>query len=389
MSYKKRKIIPSAGPSITDKEIQLVTEAVKYGWYEDRSMHIDQFIEEFSSYIGMKYCLPTCNCTSAIHLALLGLNIGPGDEVIVPDITWVASACPIHYVGATPVFADIDRKNWCLDPESFEKTITEKTKAVIVVDLYGNMPEMNEIMEIAKEHNIHVIEDAAEAIGSEYKGKKAGSFGDISVFSFMATKLVMAGQGGVLVTNNEEIYERAKKLSHHGMLKYTSETTFWSEEIGFNYQWTNIQAALALAQLRRLDELVEMKRLAFKWYYERLKDIEGIQLNSEEEYVKNTFWVVTAMFSPKYGLKKEEIMVEFKRYNIDPRPFFYPVSSMPAYSEYCHGKNMKKINPISYEISPYGICLPSAMSLTESDADYVCESFLNILSKKGCSGGLK
>jgi len=371
---KKRGWIASAGPSITDKEVQLVTEAIKYGWYENRNIHIDQFIEEFSSYIGTKYCLLTAHCTDAIHLALLALNIGPGDEVIVPDITWVASACPIHYVGATPVFADIDRKNWCLSPEAFEKAITERTKAVVAVDLYGNMPEMDEIVRIARENNIRIIEDAAEGIGAEYKNRKAGTFADIGVFSFNATKLMMAGQGGALVTDNEEVYKRVKKLWHHGMVEY-SEKAFWSEEIGFNYQWTNIQAALALAQLRRIDELVAKKREAFGWYYERLKNMEGIQLNSEEKYVKNTFWVVSAII-------KEKIMPEFKKYNIDTRPFFYPISSMPAYSEYSHGKNMKEINPVSYDISPYGISFPSSFSLTEDDVDYVCNCLKKILFRR-------
>ncbi len=384
---KERAWIPSAGPSITDKEVQLVTEAVKYGWYENRNMHIDQFIKEFSSYTGMKYCLPTCNCTSAIHLTLLGLNIGPGDEVIVPDITWVASACPIHYVGATPVFADIDKKDWCLSPESFEKSITGKTKAVIVVDLYGTMPRMDEIKKIATKYKIPIIEDAAEAMGAEYKNKKAGTFGDIGVFSFNATKIMIAGHGGILATNNKRIYERAKKLQHHGLVEY-SEKTFWSEEIGFNYLWTNIQAALALAQLRRLNEIVGKKRQAFSWYYERLKDVDGIQLNYEDKNTKSTFWVATAIISKEYGLKKEEILSKLKRYDIDGRPFFYPISSMPAYSEYCRGKDMKKINPASYEISPYGICLPSASTITESDVDYVCNCLKKILFKKrGVSDG--
>ena len=377
----KRARIPSAGPSITDTEIQLVTEAVKYGWYENRNMHTDRFIKEFSSYTGIKYCLPTCNCTSAIHLALLGLNIGAGDEVILPDITWVASACPIHYVGATPVFADIDRKDWCLSPESFEKSITKKTKAVIVVDLYGNMPRVDEIKEIATRYKIPIIEDVAEAMGAEYKSKKAGTFGEIAVFSFNATKVMIAGQGGILATDDKGIYERAKKLCHHGMAEY-SKKMYWSEEIGFNYQWTNIQAALVLAQLRRLDELVEKKRVAFSWYYERLKDVDGIQLNYEDKRVKNTYWIATAIISPKYGLKKEGMLEEFKEYNIDLRPFFYPISSMPAYAEYCRGKDMKKINPVSYEISPYGISFPSSFSLTKSDVDYICDCLKKILLKK-------
>ncbi|MBI4333143.1 MAG: DegT/DnrJ/EryC1/StrS family aminotransferase [Chloroflexi bacterium] len=376
-----RARIPSQGPFITDEEVRLVTEAVRYGWYENRNMHIDQFTKEFSSYTGMKYCLPTAHCTDAIHLALLALNIGPGDEVIVPDITWVASAAPIHYVGATPVFADIDRNDWCLDPDSFERAITGKTRAVVVVDLYGTMPRMEEIRSIARRHAVPIIEDAAEAMGAEYKNQKAGTFGKISLFSFNATKLMMAGQGGMLATNNRRIYERARKLRHHGMAEYKVKT-FWSEEIGFNYQWTNMQAALALAQLRRLNELVEQKRRALRWYSERLKDLDGMRLNFEARNTRSTFWVATAMISKEYGLRKEQLIRKLKEDNIDGRPFFYPVSSMPAYARYCSGRNMRKINPVSYEISPYGLCLPSAANLTESDVEYICDCLKKILLRK-------
>lgn len=377
----REKTIPSAGPSVTQKEIELVTEAVTKGWYEDRNMHFDQFTKEFSKYTGAKYCLPTCNCTAALHLAMLGLDIKKGDEVIVPDMTWVASAAPAHYIGAVPVFADIDKESWCLSPESFEKAITPKTKAVVVVDLYGNMPEMDKIKRIAKENNIKIIEDAAESIGAEYKGKKGGTFGDVNVFSFNATKLTMAGQGGVLTTNDEKIFEKVKQLAHHGMVKYTPETTFWSEKIGYNYQWTNIQAALALAQLRRIDELVDFKIKAFNWYKSHLKDIEGLQLNQERDDIKNTFWVVTGILNKEPKIKKEDLMKEFKKYNIDTRPFFYPISSMPAYEQYVQGKNMKSINPTSYNLSKYGISFPSSFKLTEEDVEYVCQAFKEILNK--------
>jgi perosamine synthetase len=379
---KKQDVIPSAGGSITDDEIQLVTEAIKFGWYENRNMHLDKFLNEFSDYIGIEYCLPVVNCTSAIHLALLALNIGKGDEVIVPDITWVASVAPIHYVGATPVFVDIDEANWCVSPESFESAITSRTKAVIIVDLYGKMPDMDKLLEIAKNHNIKVIEDAAEAIGATYNNKKAGTFGDIGVFSFNATKLMMAGQGGMLVTRNIELFNKAKQLAHHGMLKYTDKTTFWSIEIGYNYQWTNIQAALALAQFRRLNELVEHRRRIFHWYEECLDDIGGITLNNEDDNVFNTYWVVTAIVNPKYNKTKEDILRLFTEYNIDSRPFFYPISSMPAYSSYTEGKDMMKINPVSYRISPYGISFPSFGKMTRDHVSYVCESFKNILQSK-------
>lgn len=372
--------IPSAGPSITNQEIKLVTEAITLGWYENRSMHLNKFVEEFTSYTGIKYCLPVVNCTSALHLTMIGLGLGPGDEVIVPDITWVASVAPIHYVGATPIFADIDEKTWCLSPSSFEKMITPKTKAVVVVDLYGNMPEMESIVKIARKHKLYIIEDAAEAMGAEYKGKKAGSFGDVSVFSFNATKIMIAGQGGMVTTNSKKLYERFQQLSHHGMIPYNKKT-FWSVEIGYNYLWTNIQAALALAQLRRIDELVSKKRQIYEWYKKKLGNLEGIQLNTEVDGIKSSFWIVNAILSSKYSIRKEKIMEQFKKYEIDTRPFFYPVSSQPAYSKYTRGKNYQQSNLVAYKISPYGISLPYSFELTESDVDYICKIFLDILKK--------
>jgi len=285
-------------------------------------------------------------------------------------------------VGATPVFADIDKENWCLSPESFESRITKRTKAVIVVDLYGNMPEMRLIKNIARKYGLYIIEDAAEAMGARYNNKPAGTFGDINVFSFNATKLLISGQGGMLVTNNNRQYERAKILAHHGMIKYSNKTTFWSVEIGYNYQWTNLQASLALAQLRRLDELVKNRRQIFQWYFERLKDLDGVQLNYQRNSVLNTFWVVTAIVDPKYKLKKEQLMSFFGKYSIDTRPFFYPISSQPAYKKYVVNSNMRKLNPVSYQVSERGISLPSASNLTEEDVDFVCNQFRSLLRKQ-------
>ena len=377
-----KKKIPSAGPSITELEIELVNDAMKLGWYDNRNMHIDQFVDEFSSIIKKKYILPVNSCTAAIHLSLLVLDVSRGDEIIVPDITWVASASPILYCGAKPVFCDIDKKNWCIDPRSFEDSITKKTKAVIVVDLYGNMPDYSSIKSIAKKHNIVIIEDAAESLGAFLNEKPAGHFGDISVFSFNATKIAIAGQGGVFATDDENLYQKAKNLHHHGMAKYTDKTTFWSLELGFNYQWTNIQAALALAQIRRLDELVRQRRQIFKWYYNRLKDVPGIQLNSEEKNVRNTYWVVSAIISKNYDLKKENFINLFSKKNIDSRPFFYPVSSMPTFEKFVNKKTIKKKNPISYDISPYGISFPSAANLNEDQVNYVCDIFIKFFDLK-------
>src|SRR5947209_7488809 len=208
--------IPIAGPWITQKEIAYVTDAVTRNWYDDAQLYQQRFERAFADYLGVRHALSLPSCTAAIHLALAALGVSPGDEVIVPDATWIASAAPITYVGATPVFADIDMKTWCLSPQSFEECITPKTKAVIPVDLYGNMPDMDALLEVAQRNNIPVIEDAAEAAGADYKGQKAGSFGDTGVFSFHGSKTLTTGEGGMLVTDRDDIHQRALFLRDHG-----------------------------------------------------------------------------------------------------------------------------------------------------------------------------
>lgn len=378
MKQINRKI-SSTGPSITDTEIKLVTEAVTNGWYENMNKYIDDFIEEFSRYMGIKFCIPTCHGTSALHLAMAGLDIGPGDEVIVPDLTWVASAAPITYVGATPVFADIDPINWCICPDSFKSLITPKTKAVVVVDLAGNMPYMDEILEIALDHGIKVIEDAAESIGATYKNKQAGTFGDVGCYSFNATKLIQSGQGGMVVTNDESIYEKIKLLSHHGIDKNPDSKYYWSTVIGFNYNWSNIQAALALAQFRRIEEFINKKHKIFEWYKKYLAGVDDLKLNNNQSCVRPTYWLMVAIIPEIFGKDKEQLIEEFQEYNIDMRPFFYPISSMPPYQKYFKGNSLQKQNPISYKLSQYGICLPYGTGLIEEDIKYICDALKDIL----------
>ena len=376
------KKISSAGPSVTQLEIDLVTEAVTKGWYGDRNMHTDLFVNEFKQAIQREYILPVSNCTAAIHLALLALEVKAGDEVIVPDVTWIASVAPIIYVGATPIFVDINEDDWCISAEAVRKAITPNTKAIIVVDLYGNMPQMAELLKIGKDNKIHIIEDAAESLGATYNDSPSGSFGDISVFSFNATKIAMAGQGGVFATDNLELYNKAKLYSHHGMAKYTDKTTFWSLVVGYNYQWTNIQAALALGQIRRLEELVSQRCKIFGWYRKELENISDIKLNREVTNVQNTFWVVTVIIDPKYGLEKEDMLSYFSKRGIDCRPFFYPASSMPAYESFVY-QNMEEQNPVSYKLSRLGISLPSAANLSEMDVREICDLFKEMLNEAG------
>lgn len=375
----RRAFIPSAGPSMTEWEVQRVSHAARDGWYTNMRREIEEFEDRFRTYTGMRYALATSSCTGAMHLALLAMGIGPGDEVIVPDITWVASAAPICYVGARPVFVDIDPLSWCLAPEAVERTVTTRTKAIIAVGLLGNLPDMDAIQAVARRRRIPIIEDAAESLGATYRGKEAGTFGTIGVFSFNGTKLLVTGEGGMIVTNNRRLRERFKRLAHHGINKKLGARYYWSHEIGYKYQYTNIQAAMGLAQLDRLDELIEQRRLHFRWYRERLQGVEDVQLNHEGEYVRSTFWIVNAMIDRRYGRRKERIVRALEERGIGGRPFFYPLSMMPPFKRYCGSTDMRKVNPVSYRLSPYGVCLPSAASLTEAEADYVCEQLVDIL----------
>lgn len=281
------KRIPVAGPWITQKEISYVTDAAANAWYQNANIYNDRFEKAFATYLGVKFAIGLPSCTSGIHLALAAAGIGPGEEVIVPETTWIASAAPVHYVGADIVFADVDKDSWCLSPDSFEARITEKTRAVIPVDLYGNMPDMDGLRKVADKYSISVVEDAAEAIGSEYKGKKAGSLGDIGVFSFHGSKTLTTGEGGMLVTDRDDIHDRVLFLRDHGRLP--GDRFFRNTEIAFKYKMSSLQAAFGLAQLERIDELIEKKLKIFAWYRARLEDLDGIALNSQADRVKNTY----------------------------------------------------------------------------------------------------
>lgn len=372
--------IPVAGPSITQKEVDYVTDAVTHGWYGQANTYHDRFEKAFAEYLGVHYAIALPSCTSAIHLSLAALGVGPGDEVIVPDATWIATAAPVTYVGATLVFADIDQDTWCLSPQSFEQCLTNRTKAVIPVDLYGNMPHMDGILSVAKRRNIFVIEDAAEAAGAEYKGKRAGSFGDTGVFSFHGSKMLTTGEGGMLVTDREDIYQRALFLRDHG--RKPGDNSFWNTEIAYKYKMSSMQAALGLAQLERIDELVERKRQIFAWYKRALGDIEGLTLNPEPPGASNSYWMTTVVLAPSLSTKRDFLIGAMKERQIDSRPFFHPLSSLPAYRHLDRAREAHARNQTSYEICPRGLNLPSPLNLTEAQVEYVCSTLAQVLSSK-------
>jgi perosamine synthetase len=365
--------IPVAGPWITDLEVQYVAEAARTAWYQDANVFQQRFEEAFAGYVGTKYAVALPSCTSAIHLALAALDVGPGDEVIVPDITWIASAAPIDYVGATVVFADIDPVTWCLSADSFEACITPRTRAVIPVDLYGGMPDMAAITEIARSKGIAVIEDAAEAVGALFKGRRAGSWGEIGVFSFHGSKTLTTGEGGMLVTDRDDVRGRVLVLRDHG--RPPGDRLFWNHEVAFKYRMSSLQAALGLAQLTRIEELIARKREVFSWYHDALQDVPGIaQLNAEPAGTFNTFWMVTIVLDPDDRIEKRTLMDLLSDEGIDCRPFFHPLSSLPAYDGRQEAATARRRNQISYGLSPYGINLPSALSLDADQVHRVCEA---------------
>lgn len=373
----KKIVINSASPSVNKDDINSVNKAITLGWGKKMNFYIDEFSKNFSKFKKIKYVLPVSHCTDSIHLALLALGISKGDEVIVPDLTWVASASPIVAVGAKPVFADIDPNSWCLSLETIKKRITKKTKAVIVVDLLGNMPEWDEILSYCKKKNIIIIEDASEAIGSYYKNKPSGKFGVISLFSFNATKLIMSGQGGALCTNDKKLFLKAKLHSHHGMRK-DGKKYYWPEVLGSNYSWTNMQASLANSQLKRIKKLINYKKRIFKYYSFYLKDLPDLEITKYSKNIDSDCWIISVILNEKLKIKKEIICKKMKKFLIDIRPMFYTLSSTPAFKKYCK-KNYRSLNPIAYRISDYGICLPNGYDLSRDKVKYICESLKKVI----------
>jgi len=366
-----------AGPWITSKEIKYVTDALKRGWYKNANVYHQRFEKAFADYVGKKYAIALNSCTSAIHLSLLALGVGSGDEVIVPEITWIATAAPISYVGAKPVFADIDSQTWCLSASSFEKMISKKTRAVIPVDLYGNMPDMKAICSIARSAGIAVIEDAAEAMGAQYGQGRAGSFGDTGVFSFHGSKTMTTGEGGMLVTDRKDVYQRCLFLRDHG--RKPEGRMFFNTEIAYKYKMSAMQAALGLAQLERIDELLERKRRIFDWYAQELSSLPDIELNYQAPGTRSVYWMVTVIIGKKYRIAKEALIDSLSKKNIDCRPFFYPLSSLPAYKDLGQARISRKKNTVSYAISPFGVNLPSGLNLTRKEIKYVCAALRSIL----------
>jgi perosamine synthetase len=349
-------------PSIGEREVAYATDAAANGWGEHCYEYIHRFEHAFCAHLGSRYAIATSSGTGALHLGMAGLGIGPGDEVILADINWIASAAPITYVGATPVLVDVLPDSWCMDPAAVEAAISPRTKAIMAVHLYGNLCDLDALGAIARKHGLYLIEDAAEALGSVWHGRRAGTMGAFGAFSFHGTKTMTTGEGGIFVTDDEALYERVLTLSNHGRARGETRQ-FWPERIGYKYKMSNLQAAIGCAQLERIDELVAGKRRIFEHYRNAMRALP-VAMNPEPEGTRNGFWMPTIVVDKDAPYEREALLAAFRADNIDGRVFFWPLSSLPMFSP-------RPQHDVSHSLSRRAMNLPSYHDMTASDLDRV------------------
>ena len=368
MEYDENIHISLAQPQLNGNEYKYLMDAFLSTWISSTGKYITQFEEKFSEYCGVKYGVATSNGTVALHLALTALGVGKGDEVIVPDITFAATINAVIYTGATPVIVDIEEDSWCMDPVAMEKAITDKTKAVIPVHIYGQPCDMGKICSIAEKYGIYVVEDCAEAHGAEWGNKKVGSFGIISCFSFFGNKVITTGEGGMCVTGSEELNEKMRILRDHGMRR---DKKYYHEVVGFNYRMTNLQAAIGTAQVERIDEILAWRKDLERLYVDAFQEVGGITLQENTlDNRKKIAWLVSVLVQED---KRDSVLTALKQNGIDVRPFFVPLSEMDIYKGYA--KKCVK----SKRISKMGLNLPTTYEIKKENVEKIKELIAAVL----------
>jgi len=351
-------------PSITELEVRYSADAAANGWGEHCYDYINRFEAAFKQHLGVQFAIATSSCTGALHMGMAALGIGPGDEVIMADTNWIASAAPVTYLGAKPVFVDVLSDTWCIDPARVEAAITPRTKAILAVHLYGNLCNMDALLAIGRRYGLPVVEDAAEAIGSVWQGHRAGSMGAFGSFSFHGTKTVTTGEGGMFVTNDPDLYEKVLTLSNHGRSR-SQTRQFWPDAVGFKYKMSNIQAAIGCAQMERIDQLVARKRAIMAHYRQHLADLPGVYMNPELPGTEIGAWMPTLVFDESAGITREALQSALVNENIDARVFFHPLSSLPMFQPQPANRN-------AYSIPMRAINLPSYHDITVEELGRVC-----------------
>ncbi|EKD85844.1 MAG: hypothetical protein ACD_37C00596G0009 [uncultured bacterium] len=362
--------VPVANPIIDERELELVIKTVKSGWISSAGENISKFEDKFAEFCNTKYAITTSNGTSALHLCLVAYSIGPGDEVIVPSMTFVATANAVVYTGAKPVFVDSEFDTWNIDPENIESKITPKTKAIIPVHLYGHPAKMDKIIKIAQKYNLIIIEDAAEAHGARYNNKIVGSIGNAGCFSFYGNKIITTGEGGMITTSNKAIADKIRTLRNHGS---SPERKYYYPELGFNYRMTNIQAAIGLAQLEKITDNIERKKEIHATYCEYLQPLHNkITMQPNAEWAESVFWMFSILLASNGKISRDSLIDILHKKGIESRPFFFPLH------KYIRFNNKDKL-PVSEYLGNCGISLPSGPKLSRKEIRYVCDEIISIL----------
>jgi perosamine synthetase len=359
-------MIPVAAPVLGDKEMEYVADCIRSGWVSSLGEYVRRFEQQFAAYCGVRHGVATHNGTVALHLVLAALGIGPGDEVIVPSLTFVATGNAVAYTGARPVFVDSEPRTWNIDPQAAARAITPRTRALVAVHLYGHPADMDPLRELASEHSLVLIEDAAEAHGARYKGRSTGSLGDVAVFSFYGNKIITTGEGGMILSDDAALVERCYYLENQAKAR---ENPYWHAEIGYNYRMTNIQAALGVAQLERIDEFIATRVRNARHYNQRLAGVPGITRPPDADWAENVYWMYTVLVEDDYGLVRDVLMARLRDRGIETRPVFYPLHRLPMYDR---GQCL----PVSEEIACRGVNLPSGSALSIAEVDVVCDAII-------------
>ena len=368
------KFIPVCEPLLAGNELKYITDAVSTGWISSSGSYVNQFEQKFAEYCDSKYAVAVCNGTVAIHLALTALGIGKGDEVIIPAFTMIATAFAVCYTGAIPVFVDADKDTWNIDVTKIEEKITERTKAIIPVHIFGNPCNMDEIGRIAKKYNLYIVEDAAEAHGAEYRGKKVGSFSHVGSFSFFANKNLTTGEGGMVVTNSEQYYNNCKYFKNM-CFPLNSPRNYLHDDIGFNYRMSNIHAALGLAQTEKADEYRSMRIRNARIYMEQLQNCDGIRFQKDESNALNVHWMNAILIDPDvYGRTRDELVGLLRSDGIDTRLLFKSMARQESLKKY--GCDCMDSYPVTDRLAENGFYLPSASGLDEETIVFICNKIM-------------
>lgn len=365
--------ISIANPVFNGNEKKYLMECIDTGWVSANGRFINEFEKKFAEFCGTKYAISCSNGTVSLHLILLAMGIGPGDEVIMPALTYIATANAVRYCGATPVFVDSEESTFNIDPNKIEEKISSHTKAIMPVHLYGLSADMKPILEIGERYGIPVIEDAAEAHGAEYNGQKVGGFGKAASFSFFGNKVITCGEGGMVTTNDEKLYQRMKLLKGQAV---SPEKRYWHVDVGYNYRMTNMQAAVGLGQLENIEWHMEQRKRVAGLYAKHLSGAEKyMKLQHVPENYKSVYWMSNVILQDEVEKERDQVMQEMENCNIEMRPVFYPMHIMPPYFE------AEAKFPVAEKLGARGISLPSHAELDEEKIEYICDCLKKIV---GC-----